>query len=240
MNRRPGLHAPRLPDRQFVDRVVVDDEHAGINPYVDGHRAFGRELVPAEDAPSLRGCWAENFGRQAPLHLELGTGNGSWISDISGLHPDWDWLGLEIRFKRCVQGATHLRRLGRTNARMLRYSWFALSDVIADEELTGVHVNHPDPWSSPREARHRLIDARFVSEVARMVRSGGELRLKTDFRPHIHALLAALDGQPFDVIGVSDDIKRDGAPWPDEIITGYQRKFDGRGLPVYAAWLRRR
>ena len=46
-------------------------------------------------------------------------------------------------------------------------------------------------------------------------------------------------GLPFRVLGKSDDIHRDGAPWPDDIVTGYQAMFDKEGTPVLAMWLER-
>ena len=53
------------------------------------------------------------------------------------------------------------------------------------------------------------------------------------------ALVKAMEGRPFTLVGRSDDVARDGAPWPDDVVTNYQRKFNERGLPVYALWLRR-
>lgn len=235
MNRRLGpSSAP------FAARADIPRHRPDINPYRDGHAAFGRELLPADAAPALRGRWAAEFGREAPIQLELGLGNGSWLATAAAGAPDQDWIGLEIRYKRCVQTAEKVRKAGSTNARVVRYSWFALAELFADGELSGIWIHHPDPWSHPLQAKHRLIDDAFVALAARLVRPGGELRLKTDYKPHRQALLAGVAASPgWEVVGTSDDIRRDGAPWPDDVVTGYQAKFDAAGEPVYAARLRR-
>ena len=122
----------------------------------------------------------------------------------------------------------------------MRYSWFALDDLFVDGELDAIYIHHPDPWSSPSKAKHRLITPEFVAQAARLVRAGGELRLKTDFRPHRDALVAAAAAaREWELLGQSDDVRGAGAPWPDDVVTGYQAKFDAAGEPVFAARLRR-
>jgi len=235
MNRRPGRTAA-----PFLERTSLVGSRPEVNPYRDRHASFGQEILPAEVAPGAKGRWNEVFGREAPRFLELGLGNGSWLADRAASAPAEDWIGLEIRFKRCVQAAEKLRAAGATNGRVVRYSWFDLPDLFADGELSGIYVHHPDPWVSSSEAKHRLIKDDFVALAARLVRPGGELRLKTDFRPHQAALLAGAERVGgWTVRGVSDDVRGQGAPWPDDVITGYQAKFDAQGLPVYAVWLER-
>ncbi len=235
MNRRPGRAAA-----PFLERTSLAGSRPEVNPYRDRHASFGQEILPAEVAPGAKGRWNEVFGREAPRFLELGLGNGSWLADRAASAPAEDWIGLEIRFKRCVQAAEKLRAAGATNGRVVRYSWFDLPDLFADGELCGIYVHHPDPWVSSSEAKHRLIKDDFVALAARLVRPGGELRLKTDFRPHQQALLAGAERVGgWTVHGVSDDVRTQGAPWPDDVITGYQAKFDAQGLPVYAVWLKR-
>lgn len=235
MNRRPGPNAT-----PFATRAHKPIHFPTVNPYRDAHESFGPELIAAEDAPKRKGAWAAEFGRITPLNLELGTGNGSWLATRAASAPAEDWIGLEIRYKRCVQTAEKVVKAGAGNARVVRYSWFELESLFEPGELAAIYIHHPDPWSSWSKAKHRLIKPEFVAAAARLVRAGGELRLKTDFLPHRDALLAALPAAPeWQLIGTSDDVRSSGAPWPDEIVTGYQAKFDGLGLPVYAAWLRR-
>lgn len=235
MNRRPAANAPA-----FATRADRPEHRPEVNPYRDGHRSYGPGLIPAEDAPAWKGRWHENFGRSAPIHLELGLGNGRHLGARAAANPNLDFVGLEIRYKRCVVAAERAREAGAEGrVRVVRYSWFSLGDLFADGELAGIHVYHPDPWERGRQAKHRLIEPGFVQAAARLVAPGGELRLKTDFKGHFDALLKALPGTPWQVQGSSLHVARDGAPWPDDIVTGYQAKFNEKALPVYAAWLRR-
>ncbi len=235
MNRRPGQSAA-----PFSTRAHGPSNRHEVNPYRHDHERFGKEIIAAEQAPSRRGGWHTEFGRDAPRHLELGVGNGSWLADSASRAPDRDWIGLEIRYKRCVQAAEKVRAAGASNARVVRYSWFEVEQLFAPGELAGIHVNHPDPWSHPSDAKHRLITPGFLEGAAHLVAPGGELRLKTDFDGHQLALVGAVAiSTSWSLLGTSNDIRGAGAPWPDDIVTGYQAKFGKEGLPVFGAWLRR-
>lgn len=232
MNRRPGSHVPA----RFLHEA---GGRAEVNPHREGHRQFGSELVPADEAEALAGDWARSFGREAPLHVELGTGHGSWLAAAAAAHPERDWLGVEIRYKRCVQTATRLRGVGATNGRVVRYSWFALDRLLRPASVAAFYIHHPDPWPAEREKKHRLIEPGFVGRVAEWLEPGGELRLKTDFPPHATALLAAVRALPFSLLGHTTDLAATGAPWPDDVVTGYQARFHAQGVPIHAVWLRR-
>lgn len=231
MNRRPGIHSTVL--------LTRSGGRAEVNPYRDGHKEFGAEIVPAEDAPSFRGRWSANFGREAPLHVELGTGTGTWLAASAAAHPDRNWIGVEIRFKRCVQTATRLRQNGSTNGRVVRYSWFVLDELFEPGELDGLYLHHPDPWPDRKDVKNRLIEPGFCAAITRWLKPGAEFRLKTDFAPHAQALLKGIAGLPLEVLGATDDLARDGAPWPDDVVTAYQAAFQGKGVPVHAVRLRR-
>lgn len=231
---RPGNH------KRFEDKLPEEYSRPGINPYVATHREFGDEVLPASEAKGWRGRWHELFGREAPLHLEVGAGNGFYLSGMAGLHPECDWIGVEIRFKRVVLVGRKLRHLGVRNARILRYDARALEEIFVPGSLAGVHINHPDPWERESKRHHRLVDRAFLEMITRLAAPGAELRLRTDFGPHVKALLKETADLPWDVVAVTADIDASGPPWPDDVVTNYQRKARERGVPVHAALLRRR
>lgn len=233
MDREPALTRP------FRDKLPEDFPIPGVNPYVASHRELPG-VVPASEAPAWKGRWAERFGEARPLHLEVGSGNGFYLSGMAARHPGRSWLGLELRFKRVVLAARKLEAAGLGNARVARYDAWFVDDLFAPGELAGLHVNHPDPWARRSQARKRLVGPAFFERVTPLLAPGAEVRLKTDFAPHVDALLAAVALLPYTMLGVSEDIERLGAPWPDEVRTNYQRKATLAGRPVLAAWLRRR
>ena len=233
MNRRPGNYSPG-----FTDHPVRKGVSPDINPYLVLHREYP-EVIPADQGPGYKGRWSEAFGREAPLFLELGAGNGFHLSGMAAQHPESNWLGLELRFKRVVLIAKKIRAAGLQNAKILRYNWFYLDDLFEDASLDGLALHHPDPWPKEDQAHNRIIDPPFVAQVARLLKPGAEWRMKTDFEPHIEALLSCAVGQPFEVVGRSMDVQRDGAPWERDVITNYQRKSYEKGITVYAVALRR-
>ena len=224
--------------RAFRDRPADEHPQPDLNPYVRLHREYA-EIVPGDQAPSYRGRWSEVFGREAPLHLEIGTGNGSFLAAMALAHVEWDFLGVEIRFKRVVQGAKRIRAADLSNARMVRYDAFFLADLFAPASLAAIYLNHPDPWPKGKHEKNRLFSKAFLSWAADALVPGAGLRLKTDAPHNIERLEESIVGLPFRVLGKSSDVRRDGAPWPDDIVTGYQAMFDREGTPVLAMWIER-
>jgi tRNA (guanine-N7-)-methyltransferase len=231
---------PTPEEFRFRDKAPEDYKLPDLNPYLKAHREHGLPVLTAEQAVELRGKWSEHFGRIAPLHLEIGTGNGFFLAGRATQDPDFNWLGLELRFKRVVLTARKLEGAGVTDyARIARYNAHQLGDLFEDAEIDCVYVNHPDPWPKDRQAKNRLLSPSFFEGLARLVKPGGQFRLKTDHRINVEATHANASSDAWRMLGSSDDVNEDGAPWEKDIMTNYQRKFLEKGEPVYAVWLRR-
>ncbi len=238
----PG-ERPRFKDHQTTDLPMPD-----LNPYVREHHEYGLPVMPAATAATFFGRWHEAFGREAPLVMEIGTGNGFFITELARRNPDWNVLGIEIRYKRVMQTGYKIRNAGLTNAIIARYDAWFLDDILADGCLAGLWVNHPDPWPKRSHDKHRLLGRPFMEEVARVVEPGGFLNVKSDTRYNVERVETFIDrtlhGEPLpplplEVVGRSEDVITGEAPWPDDIETNYQSKFRKKGEPVYAIALRR-
>lgn len=244
-----GRPTPQAPEEngerpRFKDRLPEDYRRPGVNPFVVRHREFGLPLLPASEAQKLRGSWAPHFGRNAPLHLEIGCGNGFFLAGLARAQPDWNVVGIELRYKRTVLCAKKLVENGVTNARIARYHAAYLDDLFQPGELSGIYVNHPDPWPKERHEKNRLISRWFLEDVVRYLKPGGELRLKSDFQPNVDRFAEILEANdaprlPLEIIGTRYDIHVNGTPWDDDIETNYQRKMRNRGMPVHAICIRR-
>lgn len=227
----------------FVDKPAEAYTHPDANPYLAAHRDFGRPLIPAGELQAHRGRMAELFGRDAPLVLEIGSGNGEFMVEWARRNPDKNVLGVEIRFKRTVLCARKIRAADAQHVLIARYHAAFLRDLFDEGALVGILVNHPDPWPKERHERNRLISRWFLEDVAYFLRPGGFLRIKSDFEPNCGRVVDLLDkgpdGEPLPplplrITGRADDVNGSGAPWPDDVMTNYQGKMLRKGVPVHA------
>lgn len=229
--------APKTEERpRFRDKAPEEYPLADANPYLKEHWNFGKPVLTADQAWRYRDGWGEAFGREGPLHLEIGSGNGCFLTELARRNPDWNVLGIEIRFKRVILTARKLRAAKVENARIARYHAGYLDDLFLPGSLSGLYVNHPDPWPKERHEKNRLISGWFLEVAAQLLRPGAHFRLKSDFRPNVQRVIDLLGevSLPLQITGVAEDITRGPAPWPEDIETNYQSKFRLRGLPVYA------
>lgn len=225
----------------FTDPSPDKLPNSDLNPYVKQYWESGFPVVRGIDAPQYKGKWHTCFNdRKAPLHLEIGSGNGFFLAGMAHKRPAENWLGLEIRYKRVILCAKKIVAAQVPNARILRYDAWFLHELFEQAELSGLYTNHPDPWKKKKQSKHRLLNERFVSWAASALKTGARWRIKTDFKTHIEAVLQAVTNAPFEVVGQSEDTKS-GVPWnpEDDITTNYESKFHLQDLPVYGLELER-
>ncbi len=134
---------------------------------------------------------ATEFGREAPVVLEIGFGNGESLVALAAAHADRNFLGLEVH----PPGVGHL--LLRCEAEKLGNVRVICDDAVQvlqrrlpDASLDEVLLYFPDPWPKKRHHKRRIVQPAFVELVARKLEPGGVLRMATDWQPYAEHMLA--------------------------------------------------
>lgn len=186
------------------------------------------------DAKGLRGAWRSKFGvtTDAPLDLEIGTGNGYFFAHQASAFPDRSLLGLEIKFKPLIQSIRRARKAGATNARIARYDAACIEDVIGPSEVNNVYIHHPDPWPRLRDHKHRLIQDEFLRTLFTLMRPGGVVSFKTDDESYFDWAVEHFGRSQFRVLKSTRDLHR--SEWAEtNFITHFERLFLQKGQPIF-------
>ena len=137
------------------------------------------------------------FGRQAPRVVEIGFGNGENLAALATAHPERDYLGIEVH--RAGVGRLMLAaQSGQlTNVRIACHDAVeVLEHQLPRESLDEILILFPDPWHKKRHHKRRLIQPPFVELVVSRLKSGGVLRLATDWEPYAIQMLEVLSANP--------------------------------------------
>jgi tRNA (guanine-N7-)-methyltransferase len=72
-----------------------------------------------------------------------------------------------------------------TNVRLIERDVFEVFHyMVRDSSLDGAHLFFPDPWPKKRHFKRRIIQERFLSEIAAKLKPGGYLHIATDWVPY--------------------------------------------------------
>jgi len=121
------------------------------------------------------------FGRNAPVEIDVGCGDGAFLAALASQEPEHDFLGIERLFGR-VQSACRRLSEGRIgNTRILRVeSSYAIRYLIPSGSVAAFYLNFPDPWPKRRHQWRRIVNEEFFKSVHRALLPGGVLRIATD------------------------------------------------------------
>jgi tRNA (guanine-N7-)-methyltransferase len=131
------------------------------------------------------------FGRRAPRCLEIGFGAGEVIGSLAEHHPETDYLGIEVHRSGVGRVLLRAKESGLKNVRVIcKDAVEVLQHHVADASFDEILVFFPDPWHKKRHHKRRLIDASFTALAAAKLRSGGVLRMATDWQAYAEQMLA--------------------------------------------------
>lgn len=127
----------------------------------------------------LKGKWGEEvFGNDHPIVLELGCGKGEYTVGLARLHPEMNFIGIDIKGARIYSGAKIAETEGLKNVAFLRTSIDLLPAFFSPSEVNELWITFPDPQM--RKANKRLVGTRFLDMYRKCLADGGMVRLKTD------------------------------------------------------------
>lgn len=133
------------------------------------------------------------FGRDAPVHVEIGFGNGEALAAMASAHPQNNYLGIEVH--RPGVGSL-LRRLEADGIANVRVACTDAKELLEQRipagSLKAVYIFFPDPWHKKRHHKRRLVQAEFIALLQRTLQHDGLLHLATDWEDYAQQMLALL------------------------------------------------
>lgn len=116
----------------------------------------------------------------SPIYLEIGSGKGDFILKIAKKYPEIVFLGVEKNITCAGITCKKLFENEIKNAFIISEDIEKVFSLLADSEIKGIFLNFSDPWPKKRHEKRRLTSKRFLDQYHHLLKSEGNLFLKTD------------------------------------------------------------
>lgn len=226
-------------------------------------KRFVIDIPPGEGmctiAPNAHIDLAAEFGRQAPLVIEVGPGSGEQLISSALAHPEYNYLGLEAwapGVARCVKSAVtaqadnvRIMQLDAAQGLPVLFS-AAHSDSPINPPAAQVWTFFPDPWRKRKHRKRRIVSPEFAHIVAGVLAEGGTWRLATDWENYAWQMRDVLVESPWFTLRESEPSSADSAiqdsaddrgiysggwaaRWPERVTTRFEERGIEAGRHIY-------
>jgi len=181
--------------------------------------------------------FARVFGRDGPVHIEVGAGKGTFLLNQAKTHSDIDFLGIEWARKYYRYAVDRIGRWGLTNVRIIRTEAASfIANFVPDDSVECFHIYFPDPWPKKSHHKRRFLCPANLEQLLRRLKTGGQLRIATDHAEYFEVIEELIGGRP-DKLERIEFAPATGAELGDITGTNYERKYvkDKREIRTIAA-----
>ena len=139
----------------------------------------GKELYT-----TIKGKWRETyFKNRNPIVLELACGKGEYTVGLAQVHPNKNFIGIDIKGDRIARGSKRANDLTLSNVAFLRTPMVFLEEFFEENEVDEIWLIHPDPQPRDKEERKRLTNPKFLDLFIKILKPEGDFFFKTDNFP---------------------------------------------------------
>lgn len=181
---------------------------------------------------SYKGKWYERFGNNNPIHVEIGCGKGRFINTLAALHPDINFIAVELKAEVVLRAVQRTEYREIPNLAFVQYNAAMLTDLFADHEISRLYLNFSDPWPKTRHAKRRLTYSSFLQTYRQVLKPDGEIHLKTDNEKLFEFSLNQMAAERFQLRNITFDLHQSKLA-QDNVMTEYEERFSSRGQRIY-------
>ena len=180
---------------------------------------------------AAKGKWRELFGNDNPIHIEVGSGKGAFITGMAQQNPNINYIGIDIQLSVLSYALDKVLASGAENVKLLRVDGSSLTNYFEDGEVDMMYLNFSDPWPKSRHEKRRLTYKTFLDTYKQILPENGEIHFKTDNRGLFEYSLASFSQYGMVLNKVWLDLH--ASDYEGNVMTEYERKFSEKGQVIY-------
>ncbi|MBS4200049.1 tRNA (guanosine(46)-N7)-methyltransferase TrmB [Bacillus sp. FJAT-49732] len=201
------------------------------------HKPWAKEKIenyPQYVIPNpeqYRGNWNALFGNNQPVHVEVGTGKGRFVTGMAKANPGINYIGIELQESVIVAALDRLIDAELPNVKLLNTNGEDLQKFFAKGDVGRIYLNFSDPWPKNRHEKRRLTHESFLRIYEDILIDQGEIHFKTDNRGLFEYSLVSFTQYDLALKYISLDLHN--SDFEGNIMTEYEEKFSSKGHPIY-------
>lgn len=193
-----------------------------------------------KEPEQYRGKWNEFFGNDRPIYLEIGMGKGRFLRTHAAMHPEINYLGIELYSTVLYRAVQKMDEEPLDNLRFLCIHAEHLTEIFAEGEIARIYLNFSDPWPKERHAKRRLTSPAYLERYDQILKKDGTIEFKTDNRALFEFSLEAVSqSKKWRLLASTYDLHHEPALSEGNVLTEYEEKFLALHQPIHKLILTR-
>ena len=188
-----------------------------------------------QEPEQKKGCWAEVFGNENPIHIEVGMGKGKFLMELAQQNPDINYVGIEKYSSVLIRALEKMEEeeTPLPNICFIRMDAEDIVKVFAKNEVDRIYLNFSDPWPKDRHAKRRLTSKEFMARYDQILVPDGQVEFKTDNRPLFDFSVESVKEAGWQLKAVTYDLHHDEELVQGNVMTEYEERFSAKGNPIH-------
>lgn len=199
--------------------------------------AIAESIYVIQNPQENKGNWDKVFPQNQPVHLEVGMGKGRFLMDMAKLHPEINYVGIEMYdsvLLRALQKRERLEGEGEklTNLMFMCIDARLLPEIFEKGEVQKIYLNFSDPWPKARHAKRRLTSREFLARYEQILADDGVVEFKTDNKGLFEFSLEEVEAAGWKLLAYTFDLHNQAEMMEGNVMTEYEEKFSSMGNPI--------
>ena len=194
-----------------------------------------------DNPEEYKGKWKEAFKEPSnELHLELGCGKGSFISQLAVKNHNINYLAIDLvdamlgLAKRNIEQKYNENKKEIDNIIITRYDIERILNILnLEDNVKRIYINFCNPCPRGKHHKKRLTHIRQLDKYKQFLQKNGEIFFKTDDDSLFADSLLYFKQTGFTIEKFTYDLEKEENFW-DNIVTEHEQMFMNEGIKIKA------
>ena len=175
--------------------------------------------------------WKDVFGNKNPICLELGMGRGSFIIEMARLHPNVNYIGLELDQNQTATALKNIRDLKLPNLKIICANAQNIIDYFG-KEIDTIYLTFSEPWPKKGDEKKRFSSEVYLRLYDRIFRKHKHIIMKTDNKILFASALESMSNYWYTFTKISMDLNNDERKI-ENVMTDFEKQYYKEGRQIY-------
>ena len=154
----------------------------------------------------MQGKWSSFFDNNHPVTLELACGKGEYAIGLGRMHPEKNFIGVDLKGNRIWVGAKKALEENLNNVAFVRSQIDKIDQYFQKDEIAEIWITFPDPQLRTSRAKKRLTHPHFLRIYQKFLNKQGVIHLKTDSPDLYHFTKLVISFHDLELLEDSADV----------------------------------